>query len=164
MHRIMAMASCPCRLSFRLLVPGEEGVRQGKMYIQKYGGCQLGSRSSSKRGLCRFLLPRRRPCISGLRHRTTKHGGWGRDLSLHLGPCGGDNPSALATRPFPILAAIMGGVGIIGSLESFWVCFAASLAQTLGGAHPAITATNMGGGVGIFLCASDLAAETTRRL
>ena len=50
MHRIMATASCPCRLSFRLLVPGEEGGRRGKMYIQKYGGCQLGSRSSSKRG------------------------------------------------------------------------------------------------------------------
>ena len=49
-------------------------------------------------------------------HNSNKHGGWGGDLSLHFGPCGGDNPLPLATRPFPISAAMMGGDGTIGSI------------------------------------------------
>jgi len=42
-------------------------------------------------------------------HNSNKHGGWGRGLSLHLGPCGGDNPSPLAARPFSDLGSNDGG-------------------------------------------------------
>ena len=38
-------------------------------------------------------------------HHSNKHGGWGGDLSLRLGPCGGDNPLPLATRPFSDLGS-----------------------------------------------------------
>ena len=42
-------------------------------------------------------------------HNSNKHGGWGGDLSLRLGPCGGDNPSPLDTRPFSDLGSNDGG-------------------------------------------------------